>query len=108
MISLPFIGNYIKKTTDEKGSKLYLIGGETSDGINISIFSLTTSEKFILKKETELTGFNFKFSNQSANNFNQENNYSYLIGEDDEKKISVLKISENLDIEEIKLMNNLN
>ena len=108
LINYAFIGNYIKKTTDEKGSKLYLIGGETSDGININIFSLTTSEKFILKKETELTGFNFKFSNQSANNFNQENNYSYLIGEDDEKKISVLKISENLDIEEIKLMNNLN
>ena len=97
------IGNYVKKVNNIL--KLIILGGEFDTNFNDNVFSLTIDEKMtVLKKETELKGFKFKFQKQSTNNFNEDCDYCYLIGDDNEK-ISVFKVFESLDIEEIKLFN---
>ena len=101
------IGNYYKKSTDSI-MKLYILGGETGESFNSIIFSINFEEKIYLKKETELPGFSFLFDNQSSNCFCKENDFSFILGEDKDNVISVFKIYESLDIEEVTVFNKIN
>ena len=99
------IGNFAKRSTDSASTtqtyKFFILGGENEIGPNYTIFSLEFQDKVMLKKETVLDGFQFKFSNQSANSFSEENDFIFLLGEDKENKVSVFKVYDTLDIEEV-------
>ena len=101
------IGNYYKRSTDSN-MKFFIIGGEYLGNFNSIIFSINFEEKVYLKKETELIGLNLLFGNQSSNCFNKENDFSFILGEDKDNIISIFKVYENLDIEEVTVFNKIN